>query len=280
MEKVGILHPGEMGVSIGASAQNSGCEIFWASQGRSTQTHIRAAGHSFVDAGSLENLCRICSVILSVCPPHAAEDIAREVASLSFNGIYADLNAISPQRAMQIGNMLDNCEIAFVDGSIIGGPAWAAGETWLYLSGREAERIADCFSGGPLQTETIGESVGRASAVKMCYAAYTKGTSALLCAILAASEGYGIRDVLENQWSRDEPGFPEKTAQRTRRVTAKAWRFAGEMDEIAASFTAVGMPDGFHLAAADIYERLAHFKDRSTLPALEDVLAALLHKSN
>ena len=276
IETIGILHPGEMGVSVAASAKNSGHSVMWVSEGRSPGTFARAQRHSLVEAKSLEELCRACSMMLSVCPPHAAEEVAQQVLLHSFKGLYADLNAISPQRARRIGKMMEEGGITFVDGGIIGGPAWEAGMTWLYLSGREARRAAQCFSAGPLQTEVIGEEAGRASALKMCYAAYTKGSTALLCAVLGAAEGLEVRGELERQWSRDEPGSAERAAHRTRRVTAKAWRFAGEMEEIAATFAEAGMPSGFHEAAAEVYRRLADFKGRETKPELEEVLRALL----
>jgi 3-hydroxyisobutyrate dehydrogenase-like beta-hydroxyacid dehydrogenase len=276
MENVGILHPGEMGVSVAASAQNGGHAVYWVSEGRSPQTHQRAQSQSLVDAHSLKELCQICSIIVSVCPPDAAEEVAKQVLAHSFKGLYVDVNAISPQRAIRIGEAMAERRIAFVDGGIIGGPAWQAGTTWLYLSGSEAQRVANCFSAGPLQTEIIGDKIGKASALKMCYGAYTKGTTALLCAILAAAEGLEVREELERQWSRDESGFPEQTVQRVRRVTAKAWRFVGEMQEIAATFAEAGMPAGFHSAAADVYHRLADFKGLETIPSLSEVLIALL----
>lgn len=275
-ENVGILHPGEMGVSIAASAQNSGQTVFWASAGRSPETHQRARSHSLIDAHSLKELCRVCSIIISVCPPHAAEEVAQQVLAQSFKGLYMDANAISPNRAIHISEAMSEAGIQFVDGSIIGGPAWEAGTTWLYLSGREAYRVATCFHAGPLQTEVIGEEIGKASALKMCYAAYTKGTSALLCAILGTAEGLGVREELEHQWSRDGSDFAEQATQRVRRATAKAWRFAGEMDEIAATFEQAGMPGGFHHAASEVYRRLADFKGLVVTPSLSEVLSALL----
>ena len=278
-DKIGILHPGEMGISVAVSARNSGHDIFWVSEGRSQETDKRAQDHLLIDAHSLEELCRTCSVIISICPPHAAQDVARQVIGHSFKGLYADLNAISPQQARGLGDEMEECGITFVDGGIIGGPAWKPGTTWLYLAGREAQRIANCFSAGPLQTEIIGAEIGKASALKMCYAAYSKGTAALLCAVLGASEGLGVRDDLERQWSRDESGFAEQATQRVRRVTAKAWRFAGEMDEIAATFREIGMPDGFHNAAAEMYRRLAGFKGLETLPTLAETLTVLLDDS-
>ncbi len=166
--------------------------------------------------------------------------------------------------------------VAFVDGGIIGGPAWEPGRTWLYLSGRNAESAASAFSAGPMETEVIGDEVGKASALKMCFAANTKGTTALLCAIVAAADKLGVREDLQCQWSRNGSDFSEQTLQRIRNVTAKAWRFAGEMEEIAETLNEAGVPGEFHTAAADIYSRIADFKDAPATPALEAVLSALL----
>jgi 3-hydroxyisobutyrate dehydrogenase-like beta-hydroxyacid dehydrogenase len=264
-----------MGISVAASAQNSGHVLYWASQGRSGQTQARAQRYSLVDVNSLEALCQNCTLIISVCPPHAAEEVARQVVAHSFRGIYVDANAISPQRVRKIGQVMVEAGIAFVDGGIIGGPAWQPGTTRLYLSGQEAEQVARCFVTGPLAARVMGEQIGDASALKMCYAAYTKGTTALLCAILSVAEELGVRESLTRQWADEDPDFASQTTQRVRRVTAKAWRFAGEMEEIVATFAAAGMPGGFHQAAAEIYQRLAQFQGQSEMPDLAEVLAAL-----
>lgn len=275
-ETIGILHPGAMGISLAASAQNSGHTVVWASQARSPQTVERATRHSLVDVQSVAALSQICSIIITVCPPHAAEAVAQQVVAAGYKGLYVDANAISPQRAVRIGEAMTGQGISFVDGSIIGGPAWEANTTWLYLSGQETARVAHCFAAGPLATESIGEVIGKASALKMCYAAYTKGTAALLAAILGAAESLQVREALARQWDRDEAGFADRVNQRVRRVTAKSWRFAGEMEEIAATFAEAGMPDGFHIAAAEIYRRLTEFKEQPAPPSLTEVLAVLL----
>lgn len=274
-EKIGILHPGKMGVSIAASAKNSGFEVFWASEGRSPDTYKRAQDYGLEDAETIDKLCRICSIIISICPPHSAEDVADQVLSFNYRGIYLDANAISPQRAMRIASKMEARGITFVDGGIIGGPAWEPG-TVLYLSGKHSPRIAGCFLKGPLQTTVIGEMAGKASALKMCYAAYTKGRAALLCAILGTAEGLGVRTDLTKQWSLEEPDFAKNTENMARRVTAKAWRFAGEMEEIAMTFESAGIPGGFHKAAAEIYRRMADFRDRQEIPELSEVLNSLL----
>ena len=275
-QKVGFLHPGEMGISVAVSAKNSANQVCWASEGRSAETRARAEKFELIDTGTLGELCDTCSVIISVCPPHAAEEVARQVLGYKFDGLYVDVNAISPQRAIRIGESMAEAGVTFVDGSIIGGPAWEPGKTWLYLSGEGAQPAADCFSGGPLETCIIDGPVGKASALKMCYAAYTKGTTALLCSILATAEKNGVREELENQWSRDWEGFAEQAERRARRVTAKAWRFTGEMKEISATFSEAGLPGDFHTGAAEVYRRLSGFKDAEATPELEEVLEALL----
>lgn len=278
MTKIGILHPGEMGISVAASAIHSGHAVFWLAHGRSDKTRQRAEKHGLVDGGALAQLCQTCEIILSVCPPHAAEDVAKAVLKDGFKGYYLDANAIAPQRSIRIGQMLTTNGIRFIDGGIIGGPAWKPNETWLYLSGEDAKIIADCFSSGPLETRIIGAEVGKASALKMCYAAYSKGTTALLAAILATAESLDVRDNLYQHWDLDNPGFSEQADQRVRRVTAKAWRFEGEMHEIADTFQEAGLPRGFHKAAAEIYQRITGFKDTVEPATLEAVLEVILNK--
>lgn len=274
-QQIGILYPGEMGISIAASAQNSGHTVYWASAGRSAATQRRAAKFELRDAQTLAQLCAECSIIVSVCPPDAAETVAEQVIAQGYQGLYLDANAIAPQRAERIGQTMAAAGVSFVDGGIIGGPAWQPGTTWLYLSGPQAETAAACFSAGPLATQVIGETIGKASALKMCYAAYTKGSTALLAAVVATADQLDVSEKLYQQWAREEADAAKRNVQRVRGVTAKAWRFAGEMEEIAATFRAAGLPDGFHQAAADLYRRIAHFKDAAATPALEEVLAAL-----
>lgn len=278
-QNVGILHPGQMGVSIAASAKNSGHTVYWVSDGRSSETRARAADQGFEDAGTLANLCRICPVIISVCPPHGAESLAREVMRHAFSGLYLDANAISPPRTLRIAETVAAGGATFVDGSIIGGPAWKPQSTWLYLCGDAAAQAAECFSAGPLETSVLEGDVGKASALKMCFAAYTKGSTALLCAIVAAAERLGVLDDLYNQWSRNGSDFGEKSLRQVRNVTAKAWRFEGEMHEISDTLGSAGVPGEFHGAAAEIYRRLASFKDDAETPELDDVISALLNPS-
>ena len=276
MNKIGILHPGEMGISIAAAAINNGHQVYWLPRGRSDQTRARAEEQNLLELDSPTEFCQTCELIFSICPPHAAEEVAKFVIESGFKGSYLDANAISPQHTVEIGKLLEVNHILFIDGGIIGGPAWKPNETWLYLSGKYANQIAACFSNGPLETKIIGDEIGKASALKMCYAAYSKGTTALLAAILATAESLGVREDLYHQWNMDDKDFSEQVNRRVRRVTAKAWRFKGEMNEIAETFQGTGLPGEFHEGAAEVYRRISTFKDAVKTPALEDVLRALL----
>ena len=155
MMKIGILHPGEMGVSIAASAINSGHEVYWVSDNRSDKTRQRAKKHNLVDIVSLSQLCQTSEIIFSVCPPHSAEDVAKSVIERGFKGYYLDANAISPQRSSRIRQMVESNGIHFIDGGIIGGPAWNPKETLLYLSGNDEKVIADCFSSGHSKRKSL-----------------------------------------------------------------------------------------------------------------------------
>jgi 3-hydroxyisobutyrate dehydrogenase-like beta-hydroxyacid dehydrogenase len=224
------------------------------------------------------SFCETCQVIVSICPPEFAEKVANQVISREFKGIYLDANAISPHRSEILGKKISSTGGTYVDGGVIGGPAWEPNSTWLHLSGEAAEEVSACFSSGPLETNILGKEIGKASALKMCFAGYTKGTTALLCALLATAEALDVREELEIQWGKYWPDFTEQTRNRVRGVTAKAWRFSGEMNEIAETLEDAGLPGGFHLAANEVYQRLSSYKDASELPSLEKVLRALTLK--
>ncbi len=278
MSKIGILHPGEMGISVAASAIHNDHQVYWTSQGRSDKTRARAEKYKLTEVEYLSQLCQTCEIILSICSPHEAENVARSVIETGFRGLYLDANAIAPQRSIKIGKLMETRGIHFVDGGIIGGPAWTPKETWLYLSGDAATEVASCFELGPLEIKVIGTEIGKASALKMCYAAYSKGTTALLAAVLAASESLGVRENLYEQWDMDTTSFSDQVSQRVRNVTRKAWRFEGEMKEIAQTFQEEGLTNEFHEAAADIYHRMAGFKDETDTPSLHEIIQSLLTK--
>jgi 3-hydroxyisobutyrate dehydrogenase-like beta-hydroxyacid dehydrogenase len=171
---IALFHPGNMGATIGAAAAASGARVLWASHERGAVTRRRAERAGLFDAGTLADALRQADVVLSVCPPHAALDVARAVAAERFSGIYVDANAVSRATAEQIGAIIGAPGASFVDGGIIGAPVQKAGTTRLYLSGSRASEVAALFSGSMLDARAIGPAPGAASALKVTYAAWTK----------------------------------------------------------------------------------------------------------
>jgi len=273
--RLGLLHPGEMGSAVGACARAAGVRVQWASDGRSADTRERADAAGLEDRGTLAAMISASEIILSICPPHGALDMARAVAAQRFAGLYIDANAVAPATARQIGGIVAQAGATFVDGGIVGPPPRLPGRTRLYLSGREAGRAANLFASGNLEAVVLNESPGTASALKLAYAAYTKGSAALLLAIRALAGREGVEDALLNEWGRSQAGLSARSERAAGNGAREAWRYVGEMEEIAASFENAGLPGGFHLAAAEIFRRLAGYKETPTPPSVAEVVAAL-----
>jgi hypothetical protein len=233
---VGLLHPGEMGASVGRVLQSNRHEVLWASEGRSLDTRKRA--ETFHDAGTVAALAQKAELILSICPPHAALDVARSVEG--FDGVYVDANAISPMRAQEVAAI----QPRFVDGGIVGGPPDEPGTT-LYLSGSGAASVAVLFVGTNLEPRVVAD----ASALKMAYAAWSKGSAAMLLAIRDVARHSGV----EEEWELAAPELAKRIPRAEHAAATKGWRWEGEMEEIADTFAAAGQPDGFHRAAARVY---------------------------
>jgi 3-hydroxyisobutyrate dehydrogenase-like beta-hydroxyacid dehydrogenase len=273
---VALLHPGNMGTTIGVAAATSGARMVWVSESRSKASQDRARDAALRDVKTLTNAVNESDVILSVCPPDAALDLARNVAQHRFKGIYVDANAVSRATAQRICEIVTRAGANFVDGGIIGSPVKRPGTTRIYLSGEHAPEIAALFTDSMLDAKTIGVEPGAASALKVAYAAWTKCTDALLLAIRTFAATERVDQALLQEWAISQPDLERRSHQAAAVATPKAWRYVGEMKEIAATFEAAGLPAGFHNAAAELWERLAAFKDQADpAPAIADVIDTL-----
>ena len=239
---VGLLHPGEMGAAVGAVLRGQGHRVVWASERRSDETRARAEDAGLEDVGSVANVAEA-DLVFSICPPHAALEVAQAFGS--FGGVYVDANAVSPATAAKVSGVVQQ----FVDGGIVGSPPRKPGTTRLYLSGDRAEDVAQLFAGSVLDARVASS----ASAVKMAYAAWTKGTAAMLLAIRELARRDGVEETLLAEWDLSLPELRERYDRALRSAEAKGWRWVGEMEEIAATFEAAGLPGGFHRAAAEVY---------------------------
>jgi 3-hydroxyisobutyrate dehydrogenase-like beta-hydroxyacid dehydrogenase len=273
---VGLLHPGEMGAAIGRLLRERGDTVVWASDARGEATRQRAKSAGLVDAGSVGEVARRGETILSICPPHAAVEVARSVSAAGFEGLYVDANAVSPATARTIVSVIAEGGGRCVDGGIIGGPPERAGETRIYVSGAGAGAVAELFAGTALGVAVLDGGIGAASALKMAYGGWTKGSAALLLAVRALARGEGVEPALLDEWALSQPALPDRSLTAARSAATKGWRWIAEMEEIAATMAANGLPPGFHQAAATIFASGRSADPDPDGPAVEVVINALL----
>jgi 3-hydroxyisobutyrate dehydrogenase-like beta-hydroxyacid dehydrogenase len=271
---IGLLHPGEMGAAVGHCLTNRGHTVLWASKDRGDQTATRAKAAGLTDAVTPRQVAAQAGVILSICPPHAALDVAWAVHG--FTGLYVDANAISPDTAREVAALITGNGGRYVDGGIIGLPPSEPGRSRLYLSGEDASQVRDLFAGTSLEPRIVPGSGTSASAVKMAYAAWTKGTSALLLAIRALAAAEGVEGTLLAEWAVSQPRLADQSLRSAQSGVTKGWRWVGEMEEIAHTMAAAGLPDGFHLAAAEVYRRLPRLAGLPDGAAAADAALAAL----
>jgi 3-hydroxyisobutyrate dehydrogenase-like beta-hydroxyacid dehydrogenase len=235
-----------MGAAIGAELVRAGHEVTWDPSGRSEATRRRAE-----QAGlTADHDRRSPDVILSVCPPSAALAVARSLAGTG--ALYIDANAVSPATAAEIGRIIGP---RWVDGGIIGAPPRQAGTSRIYLSGDHARAASELFAATHLEPVMLDGDPVAASAVKMAYASWTKGSAALLLAAMETARAFGVEDPLRAEWRISQPALTERLDGARDSASSKGWRWVGEMEEIARTFSAAGQPPGFHEAAAEVFSR-------------------------
>ncbi|MFH9662332.1 DUF1932 domain-containing protein [Streptomyces sp. NPDC017248] len=259
---VGLLHPGSMGSAFGSQLRSCGHTVLWSPEGRSDATHRRAE-HAGLEPETLPELVFRSDVLLSLCPPAAAEEVAAQVAELSMAGadtIYVEANAVAPPRAQRIADRL--APMPVIDAAVVGSPPVGGKTPTLYLSGprKQADRIAEIFAGTDVRPHVLGDSIGQASALKLAYSSYQKVSRVLAAVAYGAAESYGVEDellVIAAKRTRSylaETDYIPKTA-------ARAWRWAPELEDAAALLADVGLPDSLMHAAAATLARWNGNKD-------------------
>jgi 3-hydroxyisobutyrate dehydrogenase-like beta-hydroxyacid dehydrogenase len=265
-----------MGAGVAGALVASGQTVLWAGEGRSEDTKRRAKEFGLVDVGDLAALVERCEIIMSICPPHAAIDVARDLRG--FTGTYVDANAISPAHASEVASIVEGGGALYVDGGIIGAPP-PSDTTRVYLSGAGAADIVSLFRDAKVATHLLEQGQFAASATKMSYAAWTKGTAAMMLGIRAMARANGVEDALVEVWTATAPDLLKVGQRAARQAEDRGWRWDGEMAEIAATFIDAGLPGGFHEAAGEIYSRVPRKMEATVSDAtLSEVLDLILRR--
>lgn len=259
VKTLAILSPGDMGHSVGQALGANGFDVITCLAGRSERTKQLAEAGNIRDVETMEQLVTEADLILSILVPSQAPVIAGQVAdalrATGQNTYFADCNAISPASTRSLADTINSAGGRFIDGGIIGGPPSRGTPPRFYVSGEHAPVMTE-LDGKGIEIKNIGDEVGKASAIKMCYAAMTKGTNALQVALLTAAEALGVSDELRAEHESSQPNAV-KAMNGLTRLPANAHRWIGEMEEIAATFEQVGVTPHFHLGAAEIFRLLA-----------------------
>lgn len=270
---VGMLNPGSMGAAVAACAATNAAAVLWCTDGRSPASAARAQRFGLEPVPTLEALLDRCHVVISLCPPAAAEGLAREVAGHRYTGTYVEANAINSERAVHIAGLLQDAIV--VDGGVVGSPPVNGKTPTLYLSGPVAatERVEALFAGTAVRTKTLGVDVGQASALKLAYASFQKTSRVLVALAIGLAREHGVDQELIDVASRRtdsylaEPEYIAKTA-------ARAWRWGPELEEAADMLAAAGLPPEMLRAAASTLARWNDARDDGEL-TLTDALNRL-----
>ena len=253
---IGIMSPGDMGSAIGKVLSDSGFRVVTALEDRSELTHIRAKEAGMQDVQNTDRLVTESDLVLSVLVPSEALAMARRIiASMQSTGhrpAYSDLNAIAPETVVQIGNLMKDAGVSFIDGGIIGSPPAPGRSTRIYCSGHDTEALESLRQSG-LDIRKVGDAVGQASGLKMVYAASTKGITALWTELLVAARALGLEEALNAEFKMSGVNVSEVLKGRVCTMPRRARRWVGEMEEIAKTFESVGMTPKMLQGAADMY---------------------------
>ena len=256
LKTVGILSPGDMGHTVGQVLGSHGLRVITCLQGRSERTRSLAERAHIADVSTYEALVREADILLSILVPaqavRAAQAVARVISETGADLLYADCNAVAPQTVRHIGNVITQAGGRFVDASIIGPPPRKEGGTRFYASGPHASDFEALTPYG-LDVIVLGEQVGLASAIKMCYAALTKGLTALCTELLTAAEVLGVSQALAQEFQGSQAMLYERMERGLPRMPMKSRRWVGEMEEIARTFEGVGLTPKILAGAADMY---------------------------
>ncbi|MGH7098899.1 MAG: DUF1932 domain-containing protein [Stellaceae bacterium] len=278
MAVVAIIAQGTMGSGIGRRLRESGAEVRTLLSGRSPASAERARAAGMTAMADERALLTGADFFLAILPPGEAEPLARRLAptleGLAQKPLYLDCNAVSPQTAVAIGEIVAASGTRFVDAGIIGGPPQPGRKgPAIYASG-EHVRAALPLKDWGLDLRTIDGPAGAASGMKMSYAGITKGTTAIGTAMLLGAARFGCAEALLAELGQSQPQLLAYFRAGIPRMYDKAYRWVAEMEEIAEFLERNPPSHDIYAAIAQLYDYLAaqHSEER---PPQDNAIRAL-----
>jgi len=260
IETIAILMPGDMGHGVGLVLREHGYEVITSLAGRSERSRQLAEAGKVRDAGNLDSTVAAADMILSILPPASAlrlaDDVAAAMQRTASTPVYVDCNAISPGTAQAVSDKITAAGASFIDAGIIGLAPNKSKNTRFYVSGPETAPMTN-LNGKGFEVISLGDTVGRASAMKMVYAALTKGSWTLWTAVLLTAERNGLMASLVEEFEHSQQATLNNMRGKVSALPADSARWIGEMEEIAKTFREAGVSGDFHDGAAWIFELLS-----------------------
>ncbi|MEM8949073.1 MAG: DUF1932 domain-containing protein [Pseudomonadota bacterium] len=287
---VAVMSPGDMGQSVGARLRHKGVRVITTLEGRSQRTVDLASAAGIENVLDDVTLVETADILLSIVAPAEAERLAARLApaidQAGSDLVYVDCNAIAPETALRIERLIKDAGGRFVDAGIIGPPPRQDNSaTRFYVSGGDANEVLKLNDYG-LDIRAIGDDVGEASALKMCYAALNKGTIALMTGVAVMAQRLGVAPVFADELALSQEAVLRRMQVQIPGMVPKAHRWIGEMEEIAQTFGSAALTPLIFEGIADVYRDVADKPIAETSPeawreagkSYDEVVAALASK--
>ncbi|MFI5697475.1 DUF1932 domain-containing protein [Kribbella sp. NPDC051586] len=251
--RIAVFHPGAMGSKLAAQLVVAGHEVHWVPEGRSEASKLRADEAGLIGspfAGAIEQA----DVVPSSCAPQGAVDIAKQVGTAGFAGLYVEANPLSPMSLREAQSAVPRA--TFVDAGVVGPPPTGGpSPTHLMLSGTAADRVAALWAGTAVTPMVVGAEPGAASAAKSSYALYNKGKAALAVLAFQLAEKHGVTEALVAQQTRADGGSLKDPALPDQ-LRSVAWRWGPEFDELAETLDNAGLEGDAARALREVWTKL------------------------
>ncbi|HEY7609663.1 MAG TPA: DUF1932 domain-containing protein [Alphaproteobacteria bacterium] len=201
---------------------------------------------------------RNADLVISAVTAASAVDVAKTVAPhLAKGQVYLDINSISPEAKRENARRVEASGADYVEAAVMAAVPPKRLKVPMLLGGRRATEVSAALNTMGFDTKAAAETIGVASAIKMCRSVMIKGLEALTVECLMGARRYGAeKQVLASLegtfpgmgWGGDLPNYLIS------RVAEHGRRRAAEMREVAATLTDGGIAPRMASSTAELHD--------------------------